>query len=160
VATARVRRVAVVAIAILYGIALLLILFWPQHVDGPHGENAQWAVDLITGFTGVSERIAYRLLEKGANVLLFVPAGAILSAFAGFRFRWWVPVLGLLGSASVELLQGTLLPGRTADWRDIVANTSGVIVGGLLGAAFGAIRRRALRSRAEPAAAPRVQPGR
>jgi glycopeptide antibiotics resistance protein len=142
-AAARHRRARVVGIvlAVLYAVVLLGILFWPEHVDGPGGQRAQWLVDLVAAL-GIEPRTAYLLIESAANVALFVPAGVILALLAGGRFRWWMPVLGIVGSAAVELAQGALLPGRTADWRDIAADSAGVVIGAAVVAVVVRIRRR------------------
>ncbi|MFN8574007.1 MAG: VanZ family protein [Gemmatimonadaceae bacterium] len=61
------------------------------------------------------------------NVLLFVPLGVALGLW-GVR-RWWLYVVPLLLSLTIELLQWTVVPGRDAALGDVVANS----VGGALG---------------------------
>jgi glycopeptide antibiotics resistance protein len=76
-------------------------------------------------------------------VLLFMPL-----SFLGhsFRPRWgWVAwtSFGLASTASVELLQMLLLPGRSPAFEDIVANTLGALLGYLLVRAVATARTRA-----------------
>lgn len=65
------------------------------------------------------------------NVLLFLPLGLGI----GLRGRPTVAWLSLCGALSltVELLQGTLIPGRTASLADIATNVTGAALGLLLG---------------------------
>jgi glycopeptide antibiotics resistance protein len=50
------------------------------------------------------------------------------------RILWqeWA-VFGLVGAVAVELLQGLLLPDRSADFSDIVANGTGAVLGAVVG---------------------------
>ncbi|HRW17389.1 MAG TPA: VanZ family protein [Dermatophilaceae bacterium] len=71
------------------------------------------------------------LSDKVAHLLLFgVP---VALAMAALRRPW--PVVGLLAvhAPVSEWLQATLLPGRSGDWRDAVADLVGVAVGVLVG---------------------------
>ena len=61
------------------------------------------------------------------NVLMFVPIGAGL-ALLGTRARWALAII-VLATLSVEALQLTVVPGRFASARDIIANTLGGIIG-------------------------------
>ena len=61
------------------------------------------------------------------NVLLFVPAGALLVALG--PLRWWAAVaVCAVASGAVELAQHRWLD-RVGDWNDLVANTLGAVVG-------------------------------
>ncbi|MBB6628482.1 VanZ family protein [Nocardioides sp. KIGAM211] len=63
------------------------------------------------------------------NAAMFAPV-AFLAALALPRQHWatWV-VWGFVLSGAVELLQGVLLPPRSAQFEDVVANTLGALVG-------------------------------
>ncbi|MDR6201033.1 glycopeptide antibiotics resistance protein [Microbacterium sp. SORGH_AS428] len=85
--------------------------------------------------------ITFDLLEFGANIALFVPAGLLGALWLGRR--WWLAVpVGLAISAVIETTQGLLLAGRVADVRDLVSNTTGTVIGALAIAATRRIRRR------------------
>ena len=61
------------------------------------------------------------------NVLLFVPAGALLVALT--PVRWWGAVaLGAAASGAIELAQARWLD-RIGEWNDVVANTLGAAIG-------------------------------
>ena len=80
-------------------------------------------------------------VEAVANVLLFVPVGA-LAALALRRSGPLLPVaLGAAASALVELVQG-VLPGRVPDVADVVANTAGAVLGVVLTSTCLAAARR------------------
>lgn len=84
--------------------------------------------------------------EALADVLMVVPL-TFFGAFVQPRWRWqeWT-TYAFVGSSATEILQGVLLPQRQAAFSDIVANTSGALVGALLGAVV--VKR--LRSRGRP----------
>lgn len=117
------------ALAALYFAVLLGVVFWPNPVD-------RGAAGALTGFTAWFQMrgfpawlVGYRALEFGANVVLFVPLGAILAAWRRKR-SWWLPLLaGAAASGMVEMCQVLLLPDRVAAWSDIAANTLGTILG-------------------------------
>jgi VanZ family protein len=140
--TRRLRLVLLAAAA--YGIALVLIASWPRHVDrdvdvldNPPGS---WLIS-----AGVAPDQAYRLIEGGANVLLFVPFGVLLM-LAPWGLTWLrAAAAGLVISGIIEIVQGIALPGRTSNIGDVVMNTVGAAIGALGVAAW----RRSARRRAE-----------
>jgi glycopeptide antibiotics resistance protein len=76
-------------------------------------------------------------LEVGLNVLMFVP----LSLLGWFLFDrrslpFWL-VTGVLASAFIELVQ-LAIPGRVSTVQDVVANTTGAVIGAVLALVFGA----------------------
>ncbi len=69
------------------------------------------------------------VVEAAANVLLLVPVGAVLAALLP-RVLATTLVLGLvLASTVVELVQGTVLDGRTSSLRDVGLNAAGAVLG-------------------------------
>ncbi|WP_222195822.1 VanZ family protein [Modestobacter italicus] len=80
-------------------------------------------------------------VEAVANVLLFVPVGA-LAALALRRSGPVLPMaLGAGASVLVELAQ-TALPGRVPDLVDVATNTTGAVLGVVLATVCLAVRRR------------------
>lgn len=77
--------------------------------------------------------VPYRL-EFVLNALMVVPitaAGSLLARASTWRdWAAWAFVV----SGGVELVQAVLLPGRSASFVDVCANTAGGLLGGLLGA--------------------------
>lgn len=68
-------------------------------------------------------------IEFGANVLLFLPLGLLLTLL--FRRPWVGFIVALALSVSAELVQN-LLPNRVASPRDVLANAFGAAVGAAL----------------------------
>ncbi|TDN92081.1 VanZ family protein [Microbacterium sp. BK668] len=93
---------------------------------------------------GLLLQVDYLTVEFFANTLLFVPLGALTTAVLDRRWWWTLLVAGTAFSGLLELVQLLLLPDRVADWRDLVSNT----IGFLLGAAAVVIAGSAARRRA------------
>ena len=128
------RRWAWIGLA---GYALLLAL----GTLGPAPSDLfQWVAqgaDRVDGF----ESVTYESVELGANVLVFIPVGLLLSAALPRWSGWSVWGACTAASAAVELLQ-MALPGRHATLLDVVVNSVGAGIGVLL---FTAIAHRASR---------------
>lgn len=124
------------AAATVYLAGLSVVLLWPVHVDGDGGLVRFDALLGWLGSIGISAAVRYPLVESVANAVLFLPFG-LLVALAAER---WHPVLrvftaGLIAmgfSIAAETAQGMFLPDRTVDPRDVVANTTGAVVGALV----------------------------
>ncbi|MFC6286320.1 VanZ family protein [Nocardioides sp. GCM10027113] len=73
-------------------------------------------------------------MEFVLNALMVAPV-PLLGALVWRRTTWrdWTAYL-FVASASVELFQGLALPGRSAAFVDVVANTLGAVMGGLAAA--------------------------
>ena len=87
--------------------------------------------------------VTYPSVEFGANIALFVPLGLLLALLFGPN-RWWrAPVICVLATVIIELGQGALLPHRVASVGDVIANTTGGVLGALAAVAImAAIARR------------------
>lgn len=90
----------------------------------------RWTTDALqqVDFLG---QVSARAVERGANVLLFVPAGLLLcGAFPRTpRLRSWA--LCVLVSAAAEVTQ-LVLPGRETTVVDVLMNATGAALGVLL----------------------------
>ncbi|WP_405987318.1 VanZ family protein [Streptomyces sp. NBC_00872] len=94
------------------------------------------------GGTGISECVVnkdvmepFRTIQGRLNAGMFVPFG--LFGVMATRRPAVTLGLGLLLSAGIETMQGTVsLVGRLCDTSDLVANSAGVVVGVLIGAAL------------------------
>ncbi|GAB3407119.1 hypothetical protein GCM10027515_22690 [Schumannella luteola] len=126
-----------IALAIVYVAGLAAVILWPERVDGPGGARIQWLLSLLAS-AGVDRMSAYDVIESAANVALFAPGGLLLIALLSFRWRWWLPVVGVALSTAAELAQYLWLPERVASSADVIANAVGFTIGALVGAAIGA----------------------
>lgn len=78
--------------------------------------------------------------------MLPVPLG-LCAALALARHRWLVVPAAALASATIETIQLVASPARYATVRDVVANTTGALIGYLLALATLAYLRRRARAR-------------
>jgi VanZ family protein len=124
-----VRRVAAVLLA-LYGAAVLFIVAWPTPVD-ESSRGMLFRVLRVLHRHGVPELVNYNVVEFAANIALFVPLGFLVALLLGPRW-WWAALFLCAGlSISIELYQYLFLPDRYATVRDVIANSSGGVVGSL-----------------------------
>lgn len=112
-------------------VAVLVIVLWPSRPAGAAQSSMElWFADLHA--RGLPDWIGFGLLEFAANVLMFVPLGVLgVLARPPFGVGAVVSCCGLL-SIAVELGQWLLIPGRTGDYRDVIANIIGAALGALL----------------------------
>lgn len=85
---------------------------------------------LALGFNACVFCGEFGLQDFALNIALFVPLGVGL-ALAGWPV-WRAAVVALAVSATIELLQFAVIPGRSATLGDVVSNTIGGAVGALL----------------------------
>ena len=121
----RYRRVVYV-VGAAYLVALAVV------VTGPWG----WMLNRFTVWLYVQFRSDVPIAPAGAlpehygfalNVVLFLPLGALMALVTG-RPWWWIALVACTGSIAVELVQWRWLD-RVGDWRDVLANTMGAVVG-------------------------------
>lgn len=118
--------------AAVYAVFLALIAFWPTPVDrGAHDTIAQ--ILSVLHSHGLPHAIDYALVEFTANIALFVPVGLLMIAYVGIE-RWWLGfVVGFGASVVIELGQLLFLSQRYSSVADVVANTTGAILGTVVG---------------------------
>lgn len=78
---------------------------------------------------GVLLQVDYLTVEFLGNVLMFVPLGVLTALVLDRRWWWTLLVAGTAFSGLLELAQLLFLSDRVADWRDLVSNTIGFLVG-------------------------------
>lgn len=128
----RVRFVAV--LTAMYVLVVLVVTLWPTTVDrGLDTYIDRFLQELHE--RGVPLFIDYGFIEFSANIVFFVPIGFLGGLLFTYRLWWLAIVLGGAFSSAIELAQGLFLPGRVSSVADVVANTSGAIVGCLVAVA-------------------------
>jgi glycopeptide antibiotics resistance protein len=130
--TPALRRVGA-SIGLVYAAVLAVIAFQPT----PVGRGAYpFIIRSVTRLReyGAPDWVSYAAVEFAANILLFVPLGAVVVLFVGPRRWWWGVVVGFVVSACIELGQLLFLSHRVATINDVVANTSGALIGAALAA--------------------------
>lgn len=123
-----------------YLAAVLVVTLWPS----PQSTAAPgWATATLDVLRGLGVPMTLPVLEASANVVMFLPFGALglpLAREGARRRRGTVPgawatvgVVTLAGaalSAAIELTQN-VLPGRVPTVQDVVLNTGGALLGAL-----------------------------
>ena len=110
---------------------LALIGFWPSPVDQAVQGKISAAFGYLHGH-GVPGWIDYSLLERSANVVLFIPLGIVASLAFTQRGWWQNTALGTAVSGCMELGQLLFLENRVPSVLDLVTNTTGCFLGVLL----------------------------
>ncbi|QEO13661.1 VanZ family protein [Agromyces intestinalis] len=133
-----------------YLVALALIVFLPAREAGRVTGIVGWAADVLAS-VGVPREPAATALEFGANIVLFVPFGALL-ALAWPRLGAWSTIgIGAALSVVIELVQ-LGIPSRVSAVSDVVANTTGTAIGVLLVTLW--VQRRQSAAPPDPARSP------
>lgn len=128
-----------------YIAVLAVVAFFPfpvdRPIDGPLLRIIRWSAQHGLGV------ITYARVEFGANIVLFIPLGLLLALLFG-PHRWWrAPVICVVATVIIELGQGALLSHRVASVGDVIANSTGGMLGALAAVAIMAAvtaRRRRL----------------
>lgn len=123
----RSTRVWALALGMPFLIGLAALTLTPARVE----ESMPNALDLVltTAHRLGWEWLDFTRLEILANVLVFVPIG-ILAFILLPRRVWFLALLvGPLLSAMIETAQRVALPHRAATVNDVVANSTGAILG-------------------------------
>ena len=119
------RRILAVALAA-YTAFVLFITLTPRI---PGTGTVAIVVNSVLGYfhdRGLLIGVGYDDIEFLANIGMFVPLGVLAILV---KRAWWVLPLGTALSGFVELYQALLLPGRVGEWRDVLSNSIGFVVG-------------------------------
>ena len=105
---------------------------WPLIPLSQSVPNIQWMPTLFRSDISLGEWGLYMMV---ANALIFLPMG-FFPNLLWRRPRWWKGLLvGVCSSLSIEFLQ--LFAGRSTDIDDLILNSSGAFLGGLLALILG-----------------------
>ena len=95
-------------------------------------ETVGSAYDVVVSIIGSHAWLTPKRVEFATNLAMFLPLG-LLILLTWPRLNWRdVTVVAFLLSAGVEIYQGVLLPHRSAEFADVVANTLGCALGAVL----------------------------
>ena len=119
----RAARIALAA----YLACLAFVLLAPS-ADVP-SSSVMWLADTGTRLGLPEPLVVPSRVEFIANVLVLMPVSFLGSVLLP-RLDWraWT-AYGFVLSGTVEMAQALLLPARSATFKDVVANTSGALVG-------------------------------
>ncbi|CAN5199684.1 hypothetical protein BH11ACT3_BH11ACT3_13130 [soil metagenome] len=74
----------------------------------------------------------YDFADFVANIVFFVPVGLIAALLLSRRLWWLAIPLGVSLSICIELGQLLFLPGRDASVTDVLANSTGTVIGAVI----------------------------
>ena len=126
----RSRHLVVTGLLVVYSALLLVALFAPTSTEQSAMVTWLGAVMADLGLPGWLSN--YQRLEVVMNAVIIAPVtflGSMLRPSLGWR-DW--TAYGFAASLTVEAIQLVLLPGRDGSFSDVVANTLGALLGGLV----------------------------
>ena len=120
------RRAALLILAA-YLVFLAFVLLNPS--AGVPSSSVAWLSEVGTRAGLPAPLVEPSRVEFICNVLILMPLSLLGSVLLP-RLDWrdWT-AYGFVLSGTVELLQAVLLPDRSATFSDVVANTSGILMG-------------------------------
>lgn len=82
-------------------------------------------------YRGLFLSVDFYTVEFLGNVLMFVPLGIFMAMLVSQK-HWWVLLFtGTLMSGAIELSQFLFLPDRFPEFRDLVSNSTGFLIGAI-----------------------------
>jgi glycopeptide antibiotics resistance protein len=78
---------------------------------------------------GVPEWFGYSKLEFTANIGMFIPLGLLVAMLFPARLWWLALLICPAFSVAIELTQSVALSSRFATASDVIANSSGALIG-------------------------------
>ena len=122
------ERRTTLALTALYLAAVGLIVLSPTPVDAAGGSFLRRALAALQR-RGFPDWLDYTFVEFSANIVMFAPLGVFFVLLAPRGWRWLAPMVGFFLSTLIELMQLLFLPQRVASLYDVLANTTGALVG-------------------------------
>lgn len=115
-----------------YCLFLAWVVLWPS--GAPATETVAHTTTVLQRVGAPTPVTTGDRVEFILNTLMVVPV-PLLASLLWRRWSWqaWT-AYGFVASCAVESFQGLFLAGRAPQMTDIVSNTLGALVGGLLGA--------------------------
>ena len=121
-----IRRAITAAALALYAAFVLVVTLSPRMPGtGFVGRLVNGVLDALHA-QGLFLAVDYSVVEFTANIGMFIPLGVLAALVV--RSHWTV-VAGTLFSGFIELFQSTLLPTRVGEWRDVLSNSLGFVLG-------------------------------
>ncbi len=127
---------------VLYIVAVLPVAFWPTPIDQAF-RGGLLQIAAVVRQNGLIW-LQYEHIEFAANVLMFVPLGLLLTLelrSSSLR-NWFPPVTAIAVSILIETVQFVVLPERFTTALDVLANTSGGVLGWLVALPFARVPLR------------------
>lgn len=119
------------SLAVIYGVFLAFVVFWPTPIDRPVRSLLDRVIEELHE-RGVPTFVDYSVIEFAANIVLFIPVGILLGLAIPVRWSILTLLLGPALSGSIEFAQSQLLDERYATVSDVIANSTGSTIGVLI----------------------------
>jgi glycopeptide antibiotics resistance protein len=132
-------RVSIASVGLL--VCVVVVLFatlWPTPLDRGYSESIERVLAVLHR-NGIPEWFGYNKLEFSANIAMFVPLGFLLTLLLPQRVWWLALVICPALSVGIETIQLQVLTERFATISDVVANSTGGIVGSIVAVAIRAV---------------------
>lgn len=120
------RRGLLILCAVVVIVVVAVAVFWPVPVDRPFRQVIMRVLAMAHDY-GLPPWVTYNQVERAANVLLFVPVGAVVTLV--LRRPVVALALCVLASAGIELVQYLMLGSRKGSVVDLAMNSFGAAVG-------------------------------
>lgn len=128
----RFRRRLVLAMLVLYTAFVFVVTLTPRMPGtGFVSRFVNWALKQLHE-RGLFTWVEFLDIEFFGNILMFVPIGVFTALLLGRRVWWLLLVLGTALSGLIELSQYLFLPSRYPEWRDVLSNSLGFLIGAAL----------------------------
>jgi len=119
-----------VALAFCLGIVLLATM-WPTPLDQDYGAAVEKFLAVLHR-NGIPMWFGYNKLEFSANIVMFMPLGFLITLLLPTRALWLALFICPGLSIGIELTQAVALSARFATVTDVIANSTGALLGIIL----------------------------
>lgn len=109
-------------------VVVLFATLWPTPLDQGYSESINRVLDVLHR-NGVPDWFGYGKLEFSANIAMFVPLGFLLTLLLPQRVWWLALLICPMLSVGIEITQAQLLTARFATVNDVIANSTGALLG-------------------------------
>lgn len=124
----RVRQMLALFMLCVYGAFVALATLSPTPLD----QGYQSSIDRVLAVlhrNGIPEWFGYSKLEFSANIAMFIPLGFLVAMLFPARLWWLALLICPAFSVAIELTQSVALSSRFATACDVIANSSGALIG-------------------------------
>ena len=132
----RFRRRLVTALLVVYAAFVLVITLTPQMPGAGLVDRLVSRVLRSLHARGLFPGADYLTVEFIGNILMFVPLGVLVALLVPRRAWWTLLLAGTAFSGFIELFQAVFLPDRYPEWRDLVSNSTGFLIGAAMAVAL------------------------
>ena len=144
------RTLAVRSVFCLYIVCVLGVTLLPVLSNLPELVGNRYVPMELEPFRDLRNGYGNAARQLALNVVMTVPLGFLWPLVRGKKGVWQAVLAAFLLSLCIELLQPRLTTNRTSDITDVIANTTGGLVGYLLFLPVGRPLLRLCREKKEP----------